>query len=71
MGEVLFYDAWMLSFSVSRIDIVAVRSTCRVLNLVAFDRQEMLLIRVSPSYEWVAAQKIHARGRAKSAVREQ
>src|SRR6187551_2967711 len=46
MGDVLFHDATGLSFSVSRIDIPAVQSICRALGVVAFDGQEMTIIRV-------------------------
>jgi len=47
MGDVQFFDpgSTVTSFTVSRIDLEDVRLICRTLGVVAFDGQEMVLIR--------------------------
>jgi hypothetical protein len=47
MGDVQFFDPGptLTSFTVSRIDLEDVRLICRTLGVVAFDGQEMVLIR--------------------------
>ena len=45
MGDVLFGDPTGISFTVSRIDVEDVKRICQVLDIVAFDGQEMLFIR--------------------------
>ena len=47
MGDVQFFDPGptLTSFTVSRIDVEDARLICRTLGVVAFDGQEMVLIR--------------------------
>jgi hypothetical protein len=47
MGDVQFIDPGpvVTSFTVSRIDVEDVKLICRTLGVIAFDGQEMLLIR--------------------------
>lgn len=45
IGDVLFHDPTCISFTVSRINVEDVKRICKALDVVAFDGQEMLLIR--------------------------
>jgi hypothetical protein len=47
MGHISLFDTTLQlrSFSVSRIEVLEVKIICRMLGLVAFDGQKMLLIR--------------------------